>query len=118
MFKNRSKLLFVTSILAIAYAIYLIVYVAKANASASDSTEQVGSAIATALLIPHMLTMGLGAIFSWLGFFLKANWGALVAAILFCVGLACMPIYFMFAVPLLILEFISYAKQKKINKQN
>lgn len=115
MFKRRSKLLFVTAILALAYGIYIISYVVNANATAGDSAEKVGSALATALLTPHMVVMVLGAIFCWLGFFLKANWGALVGAILFCVGLLFMPLYFMFSVPLLILAFISYSKQKKIN---
>ncbi|MDE6150221.1 MAG: hypothetical protein K2F81_09080 [Ruminococcus sp.] len=116
MFKQRSKMLFVTSVLSLAYAIYIISYVVKANSDAADAAEKVGSALATAMLTPHMVMMILGAIFCWLGFFLKANWGALVGAILFCVGLVFMPIYFMFSVPLLIFGFISFSNQKKINQ--
>ncbi len=115
MFKERSKLLFVTAILALAYAIYLIVYVSNANGSAGDTAEQVGTAIGTALLLPHIVMVSLGAIFSWLGFGLKACWAILVGAILFCVATLFMPLYFMFTVPLLVLGFIAFSKQKKIN---
>lgn len=117
MFKGRSKLLFITAIASLAYAIYMISYIYGANTETKDAAEQLGTAIASALIMPHLIMMSLGAIFSWLGFFLKAAWGALVGAILFCVGLCCMPIYFMFSVPLLILGFISFSKQKKINKE-
>lgn len=118
MFKTRSKVLFVTAILAALYAIYIISYFYGANAESDDLVEEAGAAIATALVMPHMVMMGLGAIFTWLGFFLKAPWGALVGAILFCVGTVCFPMYAMFSVPLLILGFIAFSKQKKINKRN
>lgn len=83
MFKGRSKLLFITAIASLAYAIYMISYIYGANAETKDAAEQLGTAIASALIMPHLIMMSLGAIFSWLGFFLKATWGALVGAILF-----------------------------------
>lgn len=66
----RSKVLCVTNILASAYAIYLIVYFFGSTVSASG-TEAIGGAIATALVMPHMLMFLIGAVFGWLGFFIK-----------------------------------------------
>ncbi|MCI9585042.1 MAG: hypothetical protein HFH45_00155 [Bacilli bacterium] len=113
MFEKRSKVLFVCAILVTLYIIYLITYFAGATAS-EDDIEAIGGAIATALVIPHMMVMALGAIFSWLGFGLKKTWGALVGAILYCVGLVLFPLYFMFTIPLIILGFVGYSNEKKL----
>lgn len=115
MFKNRSKVLFICAILATAYVIYLICYFGGSMTS-SDSAEAIGGAIATALVTPHMVVIGTGAVFSWLGFFLRKSWGALVGAILYCVGALLFMLYAMFCIPLIILGFIGYAKQKKLIK--
>ena len=114
MFEKRSKVLFVCGILAAIYAVYLIVYFAGATDS-EDAAEAIGGAIATAIVMPHMIVMTLGAIFTWLGFCLRKNWGALVGAILYCVGLFLFPPYFMFSIPLIILGFVGFSKQKKLN---
>lgn len=114
MFEKRSKVLFVCAILAAIYVIYLITYFMGATDS-EDAAEAIGGAIATALVMPHMLVMALGAIFTWIGFCLCKSWGALVGAILYCLGLVLFPAYFMFAIPLIILGFVGFAKQKKLS---
>ena len=117
MFKNRSKVLFIGALLATMYTIYLMAHFGSSMAS-SDSAEAIGGAIATVLVTPHMLLTGLGAIFSWIGFGIKKNWGALVGAILYSVGAILFIPYAMFSIPLIVLGFVGYAKQKKINKKN
>ncbi len=114
--KKRSKMLFVATALATIYAVYLISYFFGATAAA-EGAEAIGGAIATALVMPHMIMFFIGAIFGWLGYFIKASWAALVAAILYSVGTLFFLAYFMFGVPLLVLGFVGYSKQKKINKQ-
>lgn len=112
MFKNRSKVLFITAILATLYVVYLMSYFGSSIGDL-NSAEELSGAIATALVTPHLIVMGLGAIFSWLGFFLKKSWGALVGAILYCVGAIMFMLYAVFCVPLIILGFVGYSKQKK-----
>ena len=85
MFNNRSRILFTSSIIATAYIIYLITYFYNGMQS-NDSAEAIGGAIATALVTPHILMIGLGTIFGWLGFFLRKTSFALVSAILVSVG--------------------------------
>lgn len=113
--KNRSKMLIAATALATAYAVYLFVYFVGSTANA-EGTEAIGGAIATALVMPHMFMFAVGAVFGWIGVFLKKSWAALVGAILYAVGAVLFFAYFMFSVPLLILGFIGYAKQKKINR--
>ena len=113
MFKERSKVLFVCALLATAYLVYLIVYFGGSMGDLS-SDEEIAGALATALVTPHMILIGVGAIFSWLGFFLKRAWGALVGAILYCVSALIFIMYAPFCVPLIVLGFIGYSKQKSL----
>lgn len=113
MFKSRSKVLFVCCILATIYAIYLIFYFGN-SMSSSDTSEALGGAIATTLITPHIICISIGAIFSWIGFFMRKAWGALVGAIMYSVATLLFLAYFMFTVPLIILGFVGYSKQKKL----
>lgn len=117
MFKNRSKVLFVCAVLATIYVIYLICYFGGSMGNL-NSSEEIGGAIATALVTPHMTVVGIGAIFSWIGFIGRKSWGALVGAILYCVSALLFIIYAIYSIPLIILGFVGYSNQKKINKQS
>lgn len=114
--KERSKVLLIGTILATVYIVYLISYFWGGTSSSEDAAETFGAAIATALVMPHMIMFFVGVVFGWLGVFLKANWAALVAAILYSVGTLMFLAYFMFGVPLLVLGFVGYANQRKLNK--
>lgn len=116
MFKDRSKVLFVCAILATIYTIYLISYF-NGSMMTDDSAEALGGAIATALVTPHIVMIGLGTMFSWIGFIFKKSWAALVGAILYCVGALIFILYAMFCIPLIILGFIGFAKQKKLTSK-
>lgn len=113
--KTRSKVLIIATLLATLYAIYLYCYFVGGTMSA-DGAEAIGGAIATALVTPHMAMIAIGAIFGWVGVFTKATWAALVGAILYSVGAVLFFMYIMFSGPILILGFIGYSNQKKLNK--
>ena len=115
MFKNRSKTLFICAVLATIYVVYLISYFGSSIGDL-NSGEEIGGAIATALVTPHMVAIGLGAVFSWISFFTRKAWAALVGAILYCVGTLLFVMYAYFCIPIIILGFIGYAKQKKITQ--
>lgn len=116
MFNKRSKVLFIGTLLASLYVIYLMIYFGGAMNS-TDSAEALGGTIATALVTPHMVVIGIGCVFGWIGFFMRKNWGALLAGILYSVGALLFFVYAIFCVPLIILGFVGYAKQKKINSE-
>lgn len=112
--KSRSKVLAIATVLATAYAIYLFCYFIGGTASA-EGAEAVGGAIATALVTPHAIMFLIGAVFGWIGLFIKKTWAALVAAILYSVGTLFFLVYVMFGAPILILGFVGYVNQKKLN---
>ncbi len=115
--KKRSIMLAIVTLLATAYTVYLFCYFVGGTLSTSGS-EAIGGAIATALVLPHAVMFLIGAVFGWIGYLLKQSWAALVAAILYSVGTLFFLAYFMFGAPLLIMGFIGYANQKKLNKRN
>jgi len=117
MFRGRSKVLFVATLITTAYVVYLMFHFGS-SMFVDDSAEALGGSIATAMVTPHMLFVGLGGVFSWIGFIFKKSWAALVAAILYCVGAMLFLIYALFLIPSIILGFIGYARQKKFTNSN
>lgn len=107
MFKNRSKVLFVCALLATIYIIYLISYF-------GNSMDKVEGAIATALVTPHIFVIGIGTTFSWVGFIFRKSWAALTGAILYCAGALLFIMYAFYCIPMIVLGFIGYTKQKKL----
>lgn len=113
--RKRSIALIIATILATAYTVYLIVYFTGSIASADGAAEALGGVIASSLVAPHAIVFLIGALFGWVGVLAKANWAALTAAILYAVAAVLFILYFMFSLPILILGFIGYANQRKIN---
>ena len=108
---KRSKLLLASAILGTLYLIYLISYFTGSMA-ATDGAALVGGAIATAMVTPHMLCVGLASLFSWIGWGASLRWAALVAGILFAVSILCMFLYALFVALQMIFCFVAFAKMK------
>ena len=115
---KRSKLLLAAGIIGALYLIYLVSYFAGGVASSDGAGEAIGAGIATALVMPHMVCVGLAVLFNWLGWGLKARWAALVAGIMYAVSMVCMFIYTMFVLLEMIFCFVAFAKMKQVEKNN
>ena len=118
--KNKqNKILLASAILTTLYVVYLIFELINLIKDITGFSSSVVTSLVTALFIPHIITMALGSIFSWLSICFKKTWSSLVAAILYCVASIILPLLAKFCIPLIILAFIGYAKQKKLlKKQN
>lgn len=114
MFRNRSKVVFFSALLGTLYTLYLVFYFSGA-VSGSQREAQLGAAIATALVTPHMVLVGLAAIFNWVGFFKNKVWGALTAGILYAVAGLIFLAYFIFVIPMIVLSFIGVSILSRIN---
>ena len=115
MFKKKSKVLFAAALLSTLYVIYLLVYFGG-HLDTSDEVELVAGAIASAIVAPHIFFIVLGSIFNWIGFFTRKPWAALVGAIFYCVAAGVLLLYIVNTAPLIILGFIGYSNQKKLNE--
>lgn len=109
---KKSKLLLVAGILGTIYLIYLAVYFGGA-VSGSDGADAISAGLATMLVAPHIVCVGVAVIFNWIGWALKARWGALTAGILYAVSIVCMFMYAIFVVIEMVLCFMAFAKMKK-----
>lgn len=114
LFYNRSKALFFAGVIGLIYSIILIAYFSDTMTSGSASSQAAG-VIATALVTPHMVLCVVGAIFLLLGFFIRKPWAALVGSISFCVAAVVFLMYAIACVPSIVLGFVGYSKQRKIN---
>lgn len=113
---KKSKAVLAASIISTLYLIYLIIYFANANTSAGSLEEEIGAGIATALVLPHMFILGIGVILNWIGYGTKKNGFNLAAAILYCVSAFVFLLYAIFLIPSIMLGFVGYNNQGKINK--
>lgn len=116
MFKNRSVAAFIGLVIAIAYAIYVSAYVADTNTSAGDNTEAAVAGIMTLLALPHMVIVWIGVIFGLLGFLIRKVGFTLAAAILYASAALFFLVWGWMLIPSIVLGFVGYANQKKINK--
>ena len=110
---KRSKLLLTAGILGTLYLIYLIIYFAGGLVNAASNTEMIAGGLATAIVMPHMVCVGIAVIFNWIAWTLKARWSALVAGFLYAVSMVCMFIYALFVVIQMLLCFVAFAKMKQ-----
>lgn len=117
-FERRSKAAFFAALLGLAYSIYSIIYwagVAGQSAASEDAAVAIAGGLATILVFPHMLTTVLATIFAIIGFFIRKPGLILTGAILFSVAAVLFLIYAVFLIPSIVLGFVGYSKQKKMN---
>jgi hypothetical protein len=117
MFKGRSKSLFVGTVIALIYTIYIIGYMASTGdaVSGDDSAEAVGTGLAMLLILPHVTLTVVGTLFGVIAFFSKKAGFALTAGIIWAVAAATFILYAAFLIPSIVLGFVGYTAQKKLN---
>jgi hypothetical protein len=117
MFKNRSKVMFVSAVLGSLYMVYIISYF-FGGINSTEGAEQVGTALATAMVMPHMALLVLAVIFNWVGFFMNKKWAAITCGVLYAVSGVLFLLYIMFEIPMIILSFVGVSRINKINENN
>lgn len=95
---------FLCMLLTILYAIYIYTYFNGV------STKNLGGAIATAMVTPHMACVVVAAIFALLGFFGKKRWAMLTCGILLVVAAVIFMTYAPMVAIQAILAFVAYAR--------
>lgn len=111
---KKNKLLLVSLIIGALYLIYCITYWTGANTSTGSSSYQLGTAIATTMVLPHLVVTGIAVIFNALAFFMDKKAFALVAGILYAVAMLLFILYFWGDLVEMILCFVAYSQMKKI----
>lgn len=116
---KKSKVMFICSVLGLMYTIYIIYYFIGVNAQSSGLTEVLGGALATALVLPHIVLVLLATIFAIIAFFLISKGFSITAGILYSVGGVMFLPYIFFVIPMVILSFAGAVMSGKIHiKEN
>ena len=114
MFKNRSKIAFLSIFLSLAYCIYFFVsYKEAINQDGQD--QNIILELLFILALPHIGAVIIALFLDVLGFLLKNHQLLLVSSIFFLIGSVLFILYAMFVFPIAIITFIGYRKQKTIN---
>ncbi len=109
MFENRSKVVFASAILGVLYFIMLF-------KNFFLGIDDVGSAVATALVMPHIIAVLIAMIFNILGFLKNKKAFVIVALVMYCVAGVLFILYVIMLIPMIILSAIGISKVSKINK--
>jgi len=112
--RKHSKVLLISGILGLAYAVYIVVYCFTSLASQTDAAEAIGTGIGIALITPHIICVVLAVIFNWIGWAGNTRWAALVGGILYSVAAVAFILYAPFVVVQLVLSFVGFARLKKL----
>ena len=111
---KKNILLGISLVLGVAYIAYSAVYWVGANNSGGTSADAAGAAIASILVMPHLVVTLVAVVFNALSFFMSKHAFALVAGILYAVAMILFPMYFFFVIIECILCFVAYARMKKL----
>ena len=103
----------ISFIIGILYLIYSFFYWTDLSTSSSDVFEAVGNGLAFTVILPHLIATAVAVLLNALGCFMKRSGIVLAGAILYCVALLLMPIYFMFVVIEIVLSFVAYARMSR-----
>lgn len=103
-------LLAIATVIGIGMAIYVWHYW---STSLTAESGELGSFIAGAMTLPHMVIMSFGLLFLLVALFGSARWAALTAGILYSVAILVFPVWFFDSVAQAILCYIAYARMKK-----
>lgn len=114
--KKLSVCLIISLIIGLIYAVYSIWYwfIDVPGSQAGDTAEQLGAALATALVYPHLICAFLAVIFNAIGLLARKRGFALTGAILYTVAAALMPVYAPFVLVEAVLSYIGFARMKKM----
>lgn len=113
MLKKTSKVWLFSTALSTAYLIYLLV-----SFSTLDLDNENVSAIYEifiVLLIPHIITVSLAVFLAWIAVFTQKPTIALISTLLYFIAAVLFLLYAIFLIPSIILGFIGFFNQKKIN---
>ena len=120
----KSKMLLVSNIVASLYSAFLVIWFVIINGDELTGyfkgLDILGSDAKFILILLwiHIGLFALGCIFGWLSYITKKSGKAKFAAIVFLIGTILFPIYFFVSIPITIISFIGYSKQKKLEKSS
>jgi len=124
MSSRRSKAVFFFALVGLIYTVVLAVLWTSAQSALTELFETdpwlagfgtVASGVASIVLLPHFISAVIASVLGVIGFFARNEGFVLAAAILFSVALAMFFLSALVLLPVVVLGFVGYANQRRIN---
>ena len=112
---NRSKLSLVAMILGI-LAVLLLFSTFNDGPKSGNAAEEAGAAIGKAIVLPSLITTSIAVLLNIIGYITINRTLTLVSAIFYVIGLILMPLWGFVGIPSMILQFIAFARMKKVDE--
>ena len=121
---RRSKVVLVFAILSVIYTVVLSVLWSTAQSTLTQLFDTdpwlaglgtVAGGVASIVLLPHFLSAVFGSILAVVGFLTRNDGFVLASATLFSIAVAMFFLSGVFLLPVVILGFIGYANQRRLN---
>jgi hypothetical protein len=121
---RRSKVVLVFALLSAVYTVVLSVVWSRAQSALTElfmtdpflaGLGTVAGGVASIVLLPHFISTVFGSILAVVGFLTRNDGFVLAAAILFSVAVAMFFLSGLILVPVVIMGFIGYANQRRLN---
>lgn len=112
--KKKSKLSLIALILGVIAIALEIGAAGSAMGSAKTDAESIGTSIGLVVVMPSLCAMVIAVILNAIGYFMSHRIITLISAILYIVALILMPLWGFVGIPSMILQFIAFAKMKKV----
>ena len=121
---RRSKVVLVFALLSVIYTVALSVLWSSAQSTLTELFETdpwlaglgtVASGVASIVLLPHFISAVFGSILAIVGFLTRNDGFILAAATLFSVAVAMFFLSGLLLLPVVVLGFIGYANQRRLN---
>ena len=121
---RRSKAVLVFAVLSAAYTVVLSVLWSSAQSTLTELFETdpllaglgtVAGGLASIVLLPHFISVAFGSILAVVGFLTRNDGFVLAAATLLSVAVAMFFLSGLLLLPVVILGFIGYANQRRLN---
>ena len=120
----KSKMLLISNIVASLYSAFLVIWFLIINGDEIKTLYDVadflgaGEKIIVILLWGHIIVFVLATILGWISYKTTKSKLAKFSAILILIGTIIFPIYYFFCIPITIIAFIGYSRQKKLEKSS
>ena len=116
MFKNKSKVLFVASLLGSLYVLVIFVYYGTGLYMAINNIK-FPNPIVTIFVMPHLIIMAIGVLLNWFSFFKEKPWASFIGSLFYSIGGFSLFPFLIYTGPLIILSFNGYFNQVKIKEK-
>lgn len=117
MFKNKSKVLFVASLLGSLYVLVIFLYYGTGLYMVINNIK-FPNPIVTIFVMPHLIIMAIGVLLNWFSFFKEKPWASFIGSLFYSIaGFTLLP-FLIYTAPVIILSFEGHFNQVKLKEKS